>query len=74
MTAEIIPFKEPRALAGLAAKPPAVFLPNEKAAERFFGFFTANHPQQEHAAGLLQGRVPVFGLVRGQGTARPGAT
>jgi site-specific recombinase XerD len=43
MTAEIIPFKEPRSLAGLAAKPPAVFLPDKKAAERFFGFFTANH-------------------------------
>src|SRR5271155_1121108 len=42
MTGEIIPFKEPRSLAGLAAKLPAVFLPNEKAAERFFGFFTAN--------------------------------
>ena len=42
MSSAIIPFKEPRALAGLAAKPPAVFLPNEKAAERFFGFFTAN--------------------------------
>ena len=67
--AEIIPYKEPRALAGLAAKLPAVFLPDEKAAERFFGFFTANHPQQEYAAGLLQGGVPVFGLVRGQGTA-----
>src|ERR1700733_13849762 len=42
MTAEIIPFTKPRALAGLAAKPPAVFLPNEKAQERFYGFFTAN--------------------------------
>jgi site-specific recombinase XerD len=42
MATEIIPFKEPRALAGLAVKPPAVFLPGEKAAERFFGFFTAN--------------------------------
>jgi hypothetical protein len=41
MTAEIIPFKEPRALAGLAVKPP-VFLPNAKGAERFFGFFTAH--------------------------------
>lgn len=38
----LIPFKEPRAMAGLAAKLPAVFLPNEKAAECFFGFFTAN--------------------------------
>lgn len=33
---------EPRALAGLAVKPPAVFLPNERAGERFFGFFTAH--------------------------------
>ena len=43
MSAEIIPFKEPRALAGLAVKPPALFLTSEKTAERFFGFFTANH-------------------------------
>jgi hypothetical protein len=42
MTTEIIPVKEPRSLAGLAAKLPAMFLPNEKTAERFFGFFTAN--------------------------------
>jgi site-specific recombinase XerD len=42
MTAELILFKEPRSLAGLAAKVPAVFLPNEKAAKRFFGFFTAH--------------------------------
>jgi site-specific recombinase XerD len=41
-TTEMIAFKEPPSLAGLAAKLPAVFLPNEKAAERFFGFFTAN--------------------------------
>lgn len=39
---EIIPYKKPRALAGLAAKPPALFLPDEKAADRFYGFFTAN--------------------------------
>lgn len=38
----LLPFKEPRSLAGLAAKPPAVFLPNEKTTERFFGFFTAH--------------------------------
>ena len=40
--ADVIPFKEPRSLAGLAANLPAVFLPNEKAGERFFGFFTAH--------------------------------
>jgi hypothetical protein len=39
---EIIPFKEPRALAGLAAKLPPLFLPDEKAEERFFQFFTAH--------------------------------
>jgi hypothetical protein len=41
--AALVPIKEPRALAGMAGKLPVVFLPNEKAAERFFGFFTANH-------------------------------
>ena len=42
MSADIITFKEPRLLAGLAAKLPAVFLPDKVAAERFFGFFTAH--------------------------------
>jgi len=31
-----------RGLAAIAANAPAVFLPNAKAAERFFDFFTAN--------------------------------
>jgi hypothetical protein len=35
---EIISLKEPPAVAGLAAKLPAVFLPGESAAERFLGF------------------------------------
>lgn len=39
--AGVIPVNEPGWLAGLPAKLPAVFLPNPKAAERFFGFFTA---------------------------------
>jgi site-specific recombinase XerD len=42
MRSEIIPLHEPPALMNLAATPPALFLPNEKAAERFFDFFTAN--------------------------------
>src|SRR5438128_11977346 len=42
MNTEIIHFKEPRSPPGLAAKPPAIFLPNEKASECFFGFFTAH--------------------------------
>lgn len=42
MNANIVVFKEPRALAGLAATPPALFLPDAKAAERFFNFFTVN--------------------------------
>jgi hypothetical protein len=28
--------KEPRSLAGMVANPPALFLPDEKSAERFF--------------------------------------
>jgi hypothetical protein len=39
----LVTIKEPRSLAGLAVKPPAVFLTDRKAADRFFGFFTANH-------------------------------
>ena len=35
VSTEIVPFKESRTLAGLAAKLPAVFQPDEKAAERF---------------------------------------
>jgi integrase/recombinase XerD len=42
MHGEISPYKEPRSLAGLAPKPPAVFLNHEKARDRFFGFFTEN--------------------------------
>ncbi len=39
---EVIAFKEPPSLAGMAVKLPAVFLPDEKTGERFFGFFTAH--------------------------------
>lgn len=34
--------REPHALAGIAAHVPALFVPEQKTAERFFGFFTAN--------------------------------
>ena len=42
MTPEIIAISESRVLTGLATKVPALFLPDAKSAERFFGFFTAN--------------------------------
>jgi hypothetical protein len=42
LATEILSYKEPRSLAGLTAKPPVLFVPHEKAQERFFGFFTAN--------------------------------
>jgi len=41
-SSEIVPFSTPRSLASIAANAPAVLLPNAKAAERFFDFFTAN--------------------------------
>lgn len=39
---EIVAVREPRRPAGLAAKHQALFLPEEKTAERLCGFFTAN--------------------------------
>lgn len=38
----IVPANVPRGLATFSARPPALFLPHPKAAERFFDFFTAN--------------------------------
>ncbi len=35
-------FPVPRSLAAIAPEPPALFLPHERASERFFGFFTVN--------------------------------
>jgi hypothetical protein len=40
--AELFPHTVPRSLAAIAARPPALFLPDEKAGERFFQFFTAH--------------------------------
>jgi site-specific recombinase XerD len=42
MSTEIVPFPEPVGLGGIAAKPPALFLRQARAAERFFDFFTSN--------------------------------
>jgi site-specific recombinase XerD len=42
MGAEIIPFEGPHELAGVAARLPALFLPEPKASGRFWEFFTAN--------------------------------
>jgi site-specific recombinase XerD len=42
MSNEIIRLSVPRGLAKIADAPPALFLPNAKAAERFFDFFTSD--------------------------------
>jgi site-specific recombinase XerD len=42
MTTELVPLNIPRGLAAITANAPSVFLPNAKAAERFFEFFTAH--------------------------------
>lgn len=42
MTSAPVPVSIPRGLTAIASNAPAVFLPNPKAAERFFEFFTAN--------------------------------
>jgi integrase/recombinase XerD len=42
MSPALVPVNVPRGLAELAGNPPAVFLTNAKAAERFFDFFTSH--------------------------------
>ena len=42
MNNNLASYKPPRGLATLAAAPPSLFLPDAKAAERFFDFFTSN--------------------------------
>jgi len=39
---QLMQLQEPRSLAGLAVKPPSLFIGKEQAGERFFGFFTAH--------------------------------
>jgi phage tail protein X len=57
MNTEIIFFREIRALAGLAAKPPAVFLPSEETAEQLFGFVTVHIGPLAPTAKLSYGRA-----------------
>jgi hypothetical protein len=58
----LVLFKEPRALAGLAVKPPAVFLPNEKpgsgslaSSRRIFATGTSAAPTTRRRAGFPTG-------------------
>ena len=64
---EISLFKEPRTLTGLSATLPAVFLPHEKAAERFFGFFTANIRNKNTRRAYYKAVCRFSDVVRGQG-------
>ena len=41
-SAALVPVNIPRSLAELPTKTPALFLPNAKAAERFFDYFTSH--------------------------------
>jgi hypothetical protein len=69
MTQQIIPLAVPRGLAVLDARMPALFTPDARAGERFFEFFTANIRNKNTRRALLQGRLPLRRMVRGQGTA-----
>ena len=51
---EILPVAIPRGLATIAKHAPAVFLPNPKAAERFFDFFTSNIRNRNTRAAYAQ--------------------
>jgi hypothetical protein len=72
MSAELIPLAIPRGLAVLAGNPPAVFLPNQKAAERFFGFFTANIRNKNIRRAYYKAACRFSDWCAGSGTARPG--
>jgi hypothetical protein len=63
----LIPFKEPSSLAGPAAKLPALFVPDEKAAERFVDFFTANIRNENTRRAYYKAAYKVIGLVRRHG-------
>lgn len=63
----------PRVMVELSAKVPALVLvvPNPKATERFFDFFTSNIRNKHTRRAYLQRGVPVLRMVRRQGSARP---
>ena len=73
ISAPIIAVNEPRALAGLGAKQPAVFLPNEKAGERFFGFFTAHIRNRNTRRAYYQAACRFSDWCEGRGLLDPGA-
>lgn len=70
--ASLIPFKDPTSLVGLAAKLPAMFLPNEKTADRFFDFFTA-HIRNRNTPRAYYKRPADFPAGARIGAARPGS-
>jgi hypothetical protein len=67
---EVVP---PRGLAALAVEPPALFLPDTKAAERFFDFFTANIRNKNTRRAYYKAACRFSQWCAGRGTARPGA-
>src|SRR3954453_12244196 len=71
MRAELIPLPMPRELSELGVICPPCFLPNEKAAERFFNYFTSHIHNDDDSSRLLQHRVPVFGMCEGRGLRDP---
>ena len=67
MNTELVPVNVPRGLAAIAANPPAVFLPNEKAAARFLGFFTANIRNKNTRRTYYKAACRFFGWCEGKG-------
>lgn len=65
MPSEIIPCKEPHVLADRAAKLPPLFVLEEKTAERFFGFFTANIRNKNTPRPYYKDACGFFRMVRG---------
>lgn len=64
---ELVRYNVPRGLAALAANPPALFLPDPKAAERFFDFFTSNIRNKHTRRAYCEAACRFAGWCEGRG-------
>ena len=67
---EIIPFEGPRDLEGVTARPPALFLSEPKASERFWEFFTANIRNRNTRRAYYKAACQISGWCEGRGILR----
>lgn len=72
MNPDLIRVTIPCGQAAISARVPALCVPDAKAAERFFGFFTVNIRNKNRRRAYYKAACQVRRVVRGPGTGRPG--